>query len=373
MTAGEPSQGTPILIVEDDPDTVALIKAISRELDLDAVFRVASTLADAVVAVQQLQFACALVDLGLPDSDGMNAVRRLVDADPDVALVVLTGREEELGLAAVQAGAQDYMRKAELSPRSLNRAMRYALERHRVRAELRAANLQLAQFADMVAHDLQAPVTTAASHVRLIRHLHGDALATEVVEMLDDVTACHERIQSLIGDTLQLAQSRTTPLKVTAVNIGELIRSAMQTVGLDDSTVAVADHLPTVLGDASLLEAVFENLLHNAMTYVRAGHAAEIAVSSEVDNAVARIEIADRGSGIPAHLTEAAFDAYRRLPSSVGHPGTGLGLTIARHVVERLGGRVWCEPRSDGGTAVTILLARPPVDSTATGGGDPAV
>jgi serine phosphatase RsbU (regulator of sigma subunit) len=134
-----------VLLVEDDAGDVLLVRealaAAAPELEL----REAGTLADALGQLPD-GIACALVDLGLPDTAGLEAVEALHERAPAVAIVVLTGRDDEaLGIDALVAGAQDYLVKGRVEPEVLARAIRYAIERRRAERseqELREAQLQ---------------------------------------------------------------------------------------------------------------------------------------------------------------------------------------------------------------------------------------
>jgi len=121
-----------ILIVEDDPGDALLAREYIQEESLGAYTTTwARTLQDALDALRGTT-SCMLLDLGLPDSQGHDALEALAAAAPNVPIVVLTGRaDRSAGMRAVAAGAQDYLVKGEVTPTALLRAVRYAVERHR--------------------------------------------------------------------------------------------------------------------------------------------------------------------------------------------------------------------------------------------------
>lgn len=127
----------PVLLVEDNPDDAELLRetlidAGAREVRLVPV----ETLREALHRLARARFGLVLLDLSLPDSQGLATVRAILQQAPDVPIVVLTGLEdEEVGQAAVHVGAQDYLRKGGLDGGILLRSMRYAIERHRLLAE----------------------------------------------------------------------------------------------------------------------------------------------------------------------------------------------------------------------------------------------
>ncbi len=132
-----------VLLVEDDDGDAVLVGELLREVGAAVVVQRARSLAQAKGLVPGA--ACVLLDLGLPDSQGLNGLRQLLQLEPEAAIVVLTGEaSEHLGEQAVRAGAQDYLIKGEVAGNMLNRVIRYAVERRRAEEAQRA--LQVAQI-----------------------------------------------------------------------------------------------------------------------------------------------------------------------------------------------------------------------------------
>jgi serine phosphatase RsbU (regulator of sigma subunit) len=132
-----------VLLVEDDDGDAFLVSELLREVGAAVVVRRARSLTQAKDLVSGA--ACVLLDLGLPDSQGLNGLRQLLRIEPEAAIVMLTGQaSEHLGEQAVRAGAQDYLVKGEVAGHMLNRVIRYAVERRRAEEAQRA--LQVAQI-----------------------------------------------------------------------------------------------------------------------------------------------------------------------------------------------------------------------------------
>ena len=129
-----------VLLVEDDDGDAVLVGELLREVGAPVVVRRARSLTQAKDLVSGA--ACVLLDLGLPDSQGLNGLRQLLQLEPDAAVVVLTGQaSEHLGEQAVRAGAQDYLVKGEVAGHMLNRVIRYAVERRRAEEAQRALHV----------------------------------------------------------------------------------------------------------------------------------------------------------------------------------------------------------------------------------------
>jgi serine phosphatase RsbU (regulator of sigma subunit) len=129
-----------VLLVEDDDGDAILVSELLREVGAAVVVRRARSLAQAKGMVSGA--ACVLLDLGLPDSQGLNGLRQLLQLEPEAAIVMLTGEaSEHLGEQAVRAGAQDYLVKGEVAGHMLNRVIRYAVERRRAEETQRALHM----------------------------------------------------------------------------------------------------------------------------------------------------------------------------------------------------------------------------------------
>ncbi len=126
-----------VLLVEDDDGDALLVDELLDEVGAPVEVRRARSLSQAKGLVAGA--ACILLDLGLPDSQGLNGLRQLLQLEPEAAIVVLTGEaNEHLGELAVRAGAQDYLVKGEVAGHMLNRVIRYAVERRRAEEAQRA-------------------------------------------------------------------------------------------------------------------------------------------------------------------------------------------------------------------------------------------
>jgi signal transduction histidine kinase len=124
----------------------------------------------------------------------------------------------------------------------------------------------------------------------------------------------------------------------------------------------VIDPLPVVPGDATLLRQVLDNLIGNAIKYTAEGHQPYVRISSRPEGDTVRIDVADRGIGIPEDQRDSVFTAFSRADGSEGYPGTGLGLAIVHRIVERHGGRTGVTDNPGGGTRIWFTLplaARP--------------
>jgi two-component system cell cycle response regulator len=158
-----------ILLVEDNPGDARLFKEALNEAHVpNFVLQHCTSLEEALALLPTAQPHVIVVDLGLPDAFGIDVVRRTRMGAPAIAVVVLTSRTDEaLGLQALHEGAQDYLIKGELDPRLLTRALRYAIERHRMQAALQSESLtdELTKL-----HNRRGFMALAGSHIKSAEH-----------------------------------------------------------------------------------------------------------------------------------------------------------------------------------------------------------
>jgi signal transduction histidine kinase len=220
-----------------------------------------------------------------------------------------------------------------------------------------------------VSHDLRTPLATTQAMVESVL----DEVVTEPSEVRRFLRLIHSDVQllsRLIDDLFELSQIEMGALRldVAPVALSELIAETLETyrVQAQEGSVsldfAMEKGLPLIAADAPRLQRVLRNLLDNAQRYTRPGGA--IRVEARTDGSAARISVADTGLGVPPSDLERVFDRFYQgesprvpVPSEERRArGAGLGLAIARGLVEAHGGRIWAEPGDPGGTVFHFLI-----------------
>jgi serine phosphatase RsbU (regulator of sigma subunit) len=190
------------LLVEDDDGDALLVEELLLEVGAAVIVHRARSLAQAKALVADA--ACVLLDLGLPDSRGLNGLGQLLKLDPDAAIVVLTGEADEyLGERAVRAGAQDYLVKGEVAGHMLNRVIRYAVERRRAeeaQRELHTAQIQAQENARLERGLLPSPVLADSRLSVAARCLPGGKHMLLGGDFYDVVEGRDGWVHALIGD-----------------------------------------------------------------------------------------------------------------------------------------------------------------------------
>jgi signal transduction histidine kinase len=298
-----------------------------------------------------------LLDMGLPDGYGLDTVRRARLAAPDVPMIVLTGLNDEmLAAEAIKEGAQDYLIKGQIENRALPRALRYAIERHRMQVEtdsIKAQQMQLKnEFLSHVSHELRSPLTSIYSFCTII----ADGLAGNTSPQQD------EYLQIILGNVRQLNAMIEDLLEVTRVQTGKLSLELQRVSVLDAITYAVDTFqvvagvkgialsfdptaaLPFALADPTRLRQILTILLDNAVKFTASGGAVNIEASVPEDTpGFLLVTVTDSGCGIVSGMAERIFELLYQVDSSsrAGRQGLGLGLHIAKELVTRMGGKIW--------------------------------
>lgn len=221
---------------------------------------------------------------------------------------------------------------------------------------LTQSNIDLQQFAFVASHDLQSPLRQISGFVQLLQKEYDDKLDEEAHEWIGYTVTGVEKMQTLIRDLLTFSrvESRSAPFE--AVTLEGIVDSAIEIYADDDASITRGP-LPTVAGDPSQLEHVFQNLIGNAIKY-KGEHRAVVHVSAEEQGRNWIISVHDNGLGIDARHHERIFEMFRRLHTAEEYPGTGIGLAICRRIVHRHGGRIWVESEQGEGATFKLMLPK---------------
>jgi signal transduction histidine kinase len=310
-----------------------------------------------------------LLDLGLPDANGIAALRELHTVAPRAPLLVLTGRDdEELALQALQEGAQDYLVKGQIDPPTLIRALRHAIERMRMQVQteqVRRLQLQLRdEFISTVSHELRTPLTSIRGGLGLIEAGALGKLPQKAEAMVRIALRNSERLGGIINDILDVERMKSGALqmRIEDVPVRELLQQAIAVNLAYGAKYQIRFELEEiradieVAADSGRLLQVMANLLSNAAKFSFAGGVVQVRAIDQ--GAYVRFEVEDHGGGIPEGFRNRVFERFAQADSSAPRHfgGTGLGLSITRRLLEAMGGSIGFTTLTDQGTTFYFEL-----------------
>jgi PAS domain S-box-containing protein len=236
--------------------------------------------------------------------------------------------------------------------------------------EVERATQELQSFASVASHDLAQPLQVAYGYLEMVRSEFGDGMDPTAASWIDAAVGSLERMRMLVQDILTYARSGNRELPAGPVDVDECARNALAAIeslvtdrGAD---VRLASPLPVVEGDEAQVTLVLEHVLENAVTFVPQGTVPVVEVSADEQPTEWIVSVVDNGPGIPAELQDRVFDLFYRGSRSKSN-GSGLGLSVCRKLLVRMGGRIWVDPTPDGSTGARLHFALPKNHLTSSG------
>lgn len=223
--------------------------------------------------------------------------------------------------------------------------------------ELSKANEELQQFAYVASHDLQEPIRTITSFTQLLANRYHGRLDQDADEFIDYIVSSSRRMTDLINGLLALVRLRKQALPKGPVSIEKLLRDAEGSLqaAIRESNARVENTpLPFLAADPVQITQLFMNLIGNAIKYRRsADPVVKVSARRETEEWIFAVE--DNGQGFEQQYAERIFGLFQRLHGREIQ-GTGMGLSIARKIVERHGGKMWAESRVGAGSTFYFTL-----------------
>lgn len=226
--------------------------------------------------------------------------------------------------------------------------------------ELQRSNADLGQFAYVASHDLSEPLRMVSSYVQLLAHRYGGQLDADADEFIGYAVDGAARMKALIDDLLAYSKAgRVAPVLHRPVNCAAVMVDVLSDLGgvvSDAGAVVDVGHLPVLTSDPGMLAQVFQNLLANALKFVRPGVAPRVSVRANPIGAGWQFSVQDNGIGIAEQHQERIFLMFKRLHGRTEYPGTGIGLALCQKIIDRLEGRIWVDSASGEGSTFHFTL-----------------
>jgi signal transduction histidine kinase len=327
---------------------------------------VSDSLAAGLAALDAQSFDLALLDLDLPDSRGLDGLRKILDCASDVPIIVVTGDDEgRTGIGALQLGAQDYLVTGSTHPTAILRAMRFAIERNAILERLKETDRLKSEFVSAAAHEVRTPLAITREFVSLVHDGVAGPITPAQADYLETALRNCDRLANVLTNLAELARmdaglTRLSPggcaldveLARWVADWAPDIAAKKQTLSLE----VVDEPWPPMVCDADKIHRVVVNLIGNAHKFTEEG--GRIVVRARRADGAVILEVEDTGIGIASEDQPHVFDAFVQIRSyeGSGAKGKGLGLAIAKRIVELHGGSIFLTSKPGCGSTFTVTI-----------------
>jgi signal transduction histidine kinase len=363
------SVGSPkVLVIDDEEISRISCERILKRIGIETTK--ASSGRQGLDLLMREPHDLVLVDLKMPEMDGMEVARRIRAYDPNTVTIIITGYATiETAVAAIKEGAYDYLPKP-FTPDELVIVVRRGLEKRRLDRESRALREEKEamerNFVTMVTHQLRSPLGAIYQYFEVLLSDLGGSLSEMQREMIERARERLDGLLQLINDWLDMNRIQTGDIvhRLQLCPLGPCVGSAL--AGLEmaahekgiELSVDIPPGLPEVCMDPDTFREVLSNLIANAIKYNRPEGRVSISASERNDWVVVAIE--DTGPGMDEKEIPFIFEQFYRSKAKAvrQQQGTGLGLTIVQKIVQAHGGKIEVQSRLGEGSTFSVYINR---------------
>lgn len=237
--------------------------------------------------------------------------------------------------------------------------------------ELNRSNYELEQFAHLASHDLQEPLRKLFFYSDVLKRKYSDKVDAAGVGMLNSMTQAASRMKELINDLLSYSQLQKQKLQFENVDLNVVIQDIIKDLDLvikEKKAIVSVAKLPDIVGNTLRIRQLFSNLISNSLKYSKKDIAPAIDISVETNDGHCHISVRDNGIGFEEQYSEKIFGLFERLHTRDQFPGTGIGLSICKRIVELHKGKISAEsiPGEYSVFSVQLPVTQPDVSITQT-------
>jgi signal transduction histidine kinase len=353
---------TRILFVEDDKVYFSLLKVVIESVK-NVAFEVnwATNLETGLEILKERKIDIILLDLMLPDCEGLETFSRFYEKANGTPIIVLSGStDEKQAMEAVYLGAQDFLIKSQVGVESLVRCIRYTLARLQV-AEYRERLQAITDFTAALAHDLRGPLIGAERVLSNMLAREDIQLPADELALLQVLQENNNFLRKKVDALLEVYKLESTinKFEMEAVDASSVLaacldsQSASLKSGKHKLTSRIEPNL-SIMGNVQSLTQLFNNLLDNAMKFSTQG--SPIEVSASQNRGMVKITFKDHGQGIANDDLQFLFKKFWRGGTHTFVPGSGLGLYLCEKIVRAHGGVISCESVQEQGSVFSVNL-----------------
>jgi two-component system, sensor histidine kinase and response regulator len=356
-----------ILIVDDRQENLFATEKVLRTLDAGILKAMSGN--EALSLMLRHKFAVVLLDVQMPEMDGFETAMLMQEHDEmrgtPIIFVTAISKEEKYASQAAEIGAVDYIFKP-INPDILKSKTKVYLDIYvqreqilKLNAGLRQSNEELERFAYICSHDMQEPVRMMKSYAELLERKYSDQLDESGRKYIEFITASARHLNVMIKDILNFSRVGREEIKLANVDCNEIAREVLRELETEIQAKKASvscGTLPVLRSNPTLIRVLFQNLVGNALKFQDGSRTPVVRIGAEGNAEAWQFSITDNGIGIDPNLHDKVFTIFQRFHRKEQYPGTGIGLSTCRKLIELCGGRIWFESTPEQGTAFFFTL-----------------
>lgn len=363
-----------LLIVDDaEIDREILTRLLARGNTYDYIITEVESGEKALEVLREHSFDCVLLDVNLPDYQGVDLLTEVLGLDPYTPVIMLTGAYSyQMDHQAAEHGAYDFLTKGGLGLEQLERSIHFVREKAKTfqmlrHAESKAqeANEIKSRFLAQVSHEIKNPIHQICALTQFIKAEEENPLSEQQKMYVDMIHLASEKMLSLVDNLLELTKFESGSTKHLPHLLS--LRDCIHKLSNEHAVIAkmrgldfelhISEEIPEQLTiDEACLTRIVDNFLSNAIKFTEKGGVSIRVYASEEKDLV--IAVKDTGVGIPQSFLEKIFTPYEHLSLSVTqhYGGTGLGMAIANQAAQLMGGEIYVESEENKGSLFSVYI-----------------
>ena len=384
-----------VLLIEDNAEDACLIREVLQDQNSSCAFLITHVeyLQAGLERLQNDSPDVVLLDLSLPDSQGLVTLTRVLSNASRIPVIILTGlNDEAMALESLRLGAQDFLVKSRMAGDLLSRMIRYGIERKRTEEKLRknaedlaASNRQLTDFSEalqranrqlkcldeakskfiaIASHELKTPLAAVIGYLSLVLSGRMGALNEEILAALKHVKTASDRLLRLVDDLLDISKIEMGQLKMDKApfDLGGFLKEEMQVFQAQAKEyeisleIKIGGDLKRVVCDKDRIRQVFDNLISNAVKYTPRKGIIQIEAKN-IESGV-QIDFKDTGIGVRKEDEARVFEPFQHIQKAGlhGEKSSGVGLAVVKKIIEAHGGKICLTSVEGQGTMFSVTL-----------------
>lgn len=371
-----------ILIIDDDPNKLNLLEVILKSLDQNIIKCMSGE--DGLRALLQSEVAVILLDVRMPVLDGFETAQLIRERTKTSTIPIIFITAYNLGEYNVSKGyslgAVDYIffpfneefllakvrvfldlfflrKKEQLQAEQL---AKFNEELIKTNEKLERSNKDLEQFAYVASHDLQEPLRMVTMFTQLLDKKYGNKLDKDAHEYIQFAVNGAKKMQMLINDLLSYSrissQEKNFKVSETAIILKEAIHNLQPLINENNAVITYDEQLPVIFCEETQIIRLFQNLISNAIKFRKQTEIPRVHIGCVQNDGTFMFSVKDNGIGISSEYFERIFVIFQRIEVQTKYPGTGIGLSICKKIVEWHHGKIWLESKESEGTTFYFTI-----------------